>query len=667
MKQLLKNLLLRWRWRGRLNLAMSAVVGFGSRFEGADTVSPGANFNGTMGYGSIIAHGSRVRAEVGRFVSLGPGVVTVPYRHPFKAPAVTTNPMFYSTLNQYGTTFATEQLADEARYADEARRLDVRIGSDCWICEGAFLTGGVTLGDGAVVLPRAVVTRDVPPYAIVGGVPAKVVGYRYDEETVGWLMRFRWWDKDISWLRANWRLMNDMERLRRTVGEDARLGIPDSEAHDPEPRNVLFVGGWFPEHMRQTVLDDNRGKIGMSNHNFEMSLIGGLAENVRRSRGRHLKLVSVPRVYSWPHNSRRMRIPAERWTEYGMEARSAGFVNIAPFNKIFMTLAAARNIAAALRSFPPGDVEVVVSSPVPYVTAALHMARMVARRRTGTTLVIPDVPSVMERMFGRKGNPLRRLAVDALTRLNMRLMRSFDRYVLLTADMRRFIPAGAPWIVMEGLADITSPVPVEEAEKVADISQEAVMEGEKPQKNTKSIRSVLYTGTLARVFGVMHLVEAFAMVPGDCELWICGGGDSADDIRRAAERDPRIRFFGLVGREEARRLQRQATVLVNPRTSQGEYTRYSFPSKTMEYMLAGKPVVMHRLPGIPDEYLPYLTVPEAETPEALAATLRRLLEMEDAELEEMGNMGRDFIMTRKNNVIQTRRILDLAASESARK
>ena len=67
------------------------------------------------------------------------------------------------------------------------------------------------------MLAGAVVTKDVPPYAIVGGVPAKIIRYRYDEETIAFLLRIKWWDMPEDWLKENWRLLNDMDKLKAYI------------------------------------------------------------------------------------------------------------------------------------------------------------------------------------------------------------------------------------------------------------------------------------------------------------------------------------------------------------------------------------------------------------------------------------------------------------------
>ena len=223
MKNLLKNLYVRLKWRHRLRMPLSARPGIGARFEGANALSERTRFDGSLGYGSYVGSDSDMSADVGRFSSIGPGVKSSPYLHPMRPPFATTSPMFFSLLRQNGETFATRQMAEESRMTDPSRGIHVKIGSDCWIGEDALLIGGVTIGDGAVVMARAVVTKDVPPYSIVGGVPAVEVSRRYDEETIGWLTRVKWWTRPVDWLRLNWEAMCDISKLRQLLPAMALL------------------------------------------------------------------------------------------------------------------------------------------------------------------------------------------------------------------------------------------------------------------------------------------------------------------------------------------------------------------------------------------------------------------------------------------------------------
>lgn len=179
-----------------------------STFEGANRLYNHVSFQGKMGFGSYIGEKSNICGTIGRFTSIAPYVDWNPGVHPFEDPYVTTCPMFFSTRKHNGLTFATKQCFEELRGG-------VTIGNDCWIGQHVFLVGGVTIGDGAVVLAGAVVTKDVPPYAIVGGVPAKIIRYRYDEKTIKWLLDIQWWNNDIEWFKEHWNLLNDINMLKR--------------------------------------------------------------------------------------------------------------------------------------------------------------------------------------------------------------------------------------------------------------------------------------------------------------------------------------------------------------------------------------------------------------------------------------------------------------------
>lgn len=209
-KKVIKHILMRIKFRRTCIFDYSCNVGIKSKFEGANKLYPNTYFSGTMGYGSYIASNCEISANIGRFTSIAPYVRTNNGFHPYTYPYVTTCPMFFSLIKQNGTTFADKQMFDESKPIPS-------IGNDCWIGENVFICGGVTIGDGAVVLAGAVVTKDVPSYAVVGGVPAKIVKYRFDEDTIKFLCSFKWWKKDVSWLKTNWKLLLDVEHLKLSV------------------------------------------------------------------------------------------------------------------------------------------------------------------------------------------------------------------------------------------------------------------------------------------------------------------------------------------------------------------------------------------------------------------------------------------------------------------
>lgn len=195
------------KYRKKLIFPYSCDISPNSIFEGANKIYPHTLFSGKMGYGSYIGPNCETQAVIGRYTSIAPHVRINVGSHPFSTPFVTTCPMFFSTKKQNGKTFANRIIYNELKSVPV-------IGNDCWIGENVFICGGIHIGDGAVVLAGAVVTKDVPPYAIVGGVPAKVLRYRFDEDTIKYLIELKWWNMDVDWLRQHWELLCDIEKLK---------------------------------------------------------------------------------------------------------------------------------------------------------------------------------------------------------------------------------------------------------------------------------------------------------------------------------------------------------------------------------------------------------------------------------------------------------------------
>lgn len=94
---------------------------------------------------------------------------------------------------------------------------DTFIGNDVWIGDDSLVLGGVVIGDGAIIAARSVVTKNVEPYSIVGGVPAKLIRFRFDKEIRSHLQKSEWWNRDENWLRDNYLLFHNVgEFLKET-------------------------------------------------------------------------------------------------------------------------------------------------------------------------------------------------------------------------------------------------------------------------------------------------------------------------------------------------------------------------------------------------------------------------------------------------------------------
>lgn len=161
---------------------------------------------------SYIAPGARMQnCSIGRYCSIGPEVMAGMGFHPSRG-FVSTYPAFFRKLN-YGCTksFVNEDLFDEVA--------PINIGNDVWIGARAVILDGVTIGNGAIVGAGAVVTRDVPDYAVVGGVPARLIRYRYEPADIEFLLKLAWWDRNEAWIIENARDFRDIETLKKRLAE----------------------------------------------------------------------------------------------------------------------------------------------------------------------------------------------------------------------------------------------------------------------------------------------------------------------------------------------------------------------------------------------------------------------------------------------------------------
>jgi chloramphenicol O-acetyltransferase type B len=149
-----------------------------------------------IGNGTVATH-----AKIGKFCSIGPNVKIAPGRHPTSI-FVSTHPATFGN-----PSFMLAGLSANSMYEGN---IPVVIGNDVWIGANSIILDGVKFGDGAVVAANSVVTKDVPPYCVVGGSPAKFIKKRFDEEQVELLLRISWWDREEQWLRKNIRLFWDI-------------------------------------------------------------------------------------------------------------------------------------------------------------------------------------------------------------------------------------------------------------------------------------------------------------------------------------------------------------------------------------------------------------------------------------------------------------------------
>ncbi len=193
---------------------------YNSKFEGYNKINYDVKFiNGEIGIGSYIGSNSNLNdAKIGRFSSIGNNIKIISGRHPINT-FVSTHPAFYSLRKQAGFTFVNKQEFSEYKKIDS--KYSVIIGNDVWIGENVSIMEGIKIGDGAVIGANSLVTKDIDEYTVSAGIPCKKIKNRFSNTEIEFLKRFKWWDKEFKWIKLNYNLFRDVQKLIENNKENA--------------------------------------------------------------------------------------------------------------------------------------------------------------------------------------------------------------------------------------------------------------------------------------------------------------------------------------------------------------------------------------------------------------------------------------------------------------
>lgn len=390
--------------------------------------------------------------------------------------------------------------------------------------------------------------------------------------------------------------------------------------------NLLFLGSLYPDDRVQDIRANTR-YFDIPSNTLQNALVKGFDSFSNQT------VVTAPSI-------KRYSKLFFRGSEFSHNSVSTDIclpqIDIPAIKEVLLS----RSFYRAIKHIEPIDAIFIYSTSY----QALKAASRYKKKHPGVCIVnmIADLPEYMS-----QSKSLYKLLKDIGVRMYYRIVNQVDGFVLLAPKMRERMPIEyKPWIQIEGVYNDS--VTVEPQEK-------------SPEK------VVLYTGALDRRYGIEDLVNAFSGIEdSDYRLWICGSGNSVPVIQESARRDSRIKYLGVISREEVLALQRRATVLVNPRHSSEEFTKYSFPSKTMEYMASGTPTLMSPLLCLPEEYKQYLYFFEDESIEGIRNKIIEVCETDRSQLQEFGNNAAMFILGSKTQIHQCEKIISFIESLSKR-
>lgn len=391
---------------------------------------------------------------------------------------------------------------------------------------------------------------------------------------------------------------------------------------------ILFLSGIYPEQLygKLTNLKSNKN-IQIASDVLQKHIISGLDASIPNP----IKLVNAPYVGVFPRSSNIVRLKRFNFAHCdGAEDINIPFWNIPVLRHFSIYHNSKYEIKRWAKNHTGGTV-MVYALTLQNVCRLLYVKRL--DRSIKTCMIVPDLPLYMRMSAGC----IYRNAKKIENWLIFRKIDQIDAFVLLTKHMNDIIRSNN-YCVVEGIATNSETTSVE----------------------NETTKIVLYTGTLDKKYGIVNLLQAFKKIQDESvRLYICGVGDSQAAVEEMAQKDNRVCYLGTVSREEVLQLESRATVLVNPRQNIEAFTRYSFPSKNLEYLSSGVPLVAYKLDGIPDEYDPYIHFVTDNTVDALREAIERVLNCSQEERSLLGEKARQFVLENKNEVVQSRKILDM--------
>jgi len=372
----------------------------------------------------------------------------------------------------------------------------------------------------------------------------------------------------------------------------------------------LFLGFAIPDKEVEADLH-NDCRPWIQTHKFAWKLLRALRYGLGE---RSIEVVSVRPISDYPLNGR--IIVRSRRHEDGVY--EAGFINVTWLKHVTRTLTTlwAGLVWMWRTPRPQRESVIVYSVHIPLMIAGLFISKLSGIPLFG---VWTDPPGVPLESDGLIIGLMRRIDYH----LAKKLMVCFSGCIVLARALASDFAPGMPFMLMEGIADGPNNVPV--VEKALDFTY-------------------LYAGGLSRANGVDVLVRAFRNLPyKDVSLVLYGKGDVEAEVIAASSYDPRIVYLGQRPNSEVLEAMARAHVLVNPRRVEVGYASYSFPSKLLEYMESGTPVLTTALPGIPEDYFEHVMVLHDTTLEEVEAVLDKVYTMPRGSLFDLGSRSKSFV------------------------
>ena len=396
--------------------------------------------------------------------------------------------------------------------------------------------------------------------------------------------------------------------------------------------DLIFLCGLFPKDRENEILANSKNIVHTGPNQLQWSFVSGLKSYFNK-----FTVITTPLLTNYPKRYKSLYFKGSKFKiTHEINGVCLGSIRLPVIGLISKFI----NVSFFLfRKYNfQKDVQILVYSVhLPYLLSAVFFKLF--NKNCKICLFVNDLPQYMSDNKNRFYLYLKTMELSLFNTLQKQV----NSYVFVTEQTNELINTSKkPWVLIEGAFDIKSEgnfvIPTPETEK----------------------KIILYTGTLDSRYGLKNLLDAFELIAKEnYELWICGDGDLKNHLIGRSKNNSKIKYFGMISYSQVMEIQKKATVLVNPRKPIGEYTKYSFPIKTLEYLSSGKPCIKYDLPGLPREYLDFIIIPDNYTDIALKDTIIEICEWLPDRRKEFCNLAINFIENNKSSKAQFEKLCTL--------
>lgn len=392
--------------------------------------------------------------------------------------------------------------------------------------------------------------------------------------------------------------------------------------------SIIFVGSTVDRETLKELQDAS-----IAGNKMELGFVKGFLDN-----GISTLAVSVEAHGMWKMNHQPVFIKGKRLKDETVGIITVPYINIPVIKQFSVMWNLKKTLRKCLMQKDYSDATLVVYNTMTiFAKPVLDISRRKGLKCIG---VIADLP------INFKKNIIRKME----DRRQINTIRKFDALIPLTEHIANDFAPKVPYYVVEAGCN----------------PEDHVIQEKKENANNSKV--IVFSGTLNELSGIELILEAMSLVKeSNIVLNIYGDGPLKDYVKKRSQDMGNVTYFGHVSNDVMLKIQSEASLLVCPRKADDFTTKYTFPSKVLEYICAGVPVLSNRLPGIPIEYEEYISFSESEHPEDWAKMIVQILSDENYSCyQEKALLSREKVLHVKSWKVQTKKVLEYLKEKEIR-